>query len=295
MNTYWREIFGWSKTRQALWDECKRAYYYHYIGKWEGFRGDRKRERLQRLSKLKKFIFWKGELIHEVIRNQVTLFSANKPFLQEGAKKYFVQQVEEVRRHPEGSITEAVNGHIVSDERFEAAQTDGLRQLDNFFGLVWPRYRERRLLEYERLTFFEVRGTKVWVRVDLVTQTDDEKVIITDWKTGDERWMDVESDEQMGVYIMWAIDRFDVPLTQISAEFVFLRSGESLSVIRTQQQLEDLKEAISIRAKEMLAVQTEADFPPSPEERKCYECNFATICPEGKQSIGSAGRNDSVF
>jgi CRISPR/Cas system-associated exonuclease Cas4 (RecB family) len=285
MNTYWRKLFGWSKTRQALWDECKLAYYYQYIGKWEGFPGDPGRERLQRLSKIKKFVFWKGELIHEVIRNQMALHSRNKPLLEDGARKYFIQQVEEVKQHPKTIITEAVNGLTLSDDQFEAARSDGLKQLDNFFSIIWPDYRERRLLEYERLNSLQVRETKVWVQVDLITQTEEEKTVITDWKTGDERWIDSNADEQMGVYILWAIDRFSVPATQVSAELVFLRSGESHAIVKTQDQLEELKESIANRAKEMLAVQTETDFPPDPANRRCRECNFATICPEGKQRI----------
>lgn len=285
MNTYWRKIFGWSKTRQTLWDECKLAYYYQYIGKWEGYRGDPKRERLQRLSRLKKFIFWKGELIHEVIRNQVSLHSQNRPLLEDGAKKYFVQQVEGAKRDPKSIITEAVNGLTISDDRFEAARSDGLKQLDNFFSLIWPQYGERKLLEYERLNSFQVGGTKVWAQVDLVTQTDGEKIVITDWKTGDEQWIDTDTDEQMGVYILWATDRFGVPLTQVSAEFVFLRTSESKPIVRTREQLDGLKETISIHAQEMLAVRTEADLPPDPAEPRCLECNFATVCPEAKKRL----------
>jgi CRISPR/Cas system-associated exonuclease Cas4 (RecB family) len=284
MNTYWRKMFGWSKTRQALWDECKLAYYYQYVGKWEGFPGDPKRERVQRLSKLKKFIFWKGELIHEVIRNQVALHSRNQPFLKEGARKYFIQQVEEIKQNPKSLITEAVNGVTLRDDQFEDASSDGLKQLDNFFNVIWAHYRKRELLEYERLNSFQVGETNVWAQVDLVTQTEG-RIVITDWKTGDERWIDSNVHEQMGVYMLWAIDRFSVPAAQVSAELVFLRSGESHSIEKTQEQLEELKESIADRAKEMLAVQTEADFPPDPEDRKCLECNFATIGPEGKQLI----------
>lgn len=285
MNTYWRKIFGWSKTRQALWDECRLAYYYHYIGKWEGFPGDPGRERLQRLSKLKKFLFWKGELIHEVIRNQVALHSQNKPLLEDGARKYFVQQVEEIRQHPKSLITEAVNGLTLDDDRFETVRSDGLKQLDNFFSIIWPQYRDRPLLEYEKLNSFQARGTKVWVQVDLVTQIDGEGIVITDWKTGDERWLDSSTDEQMAVYILWAIDHYSIPHSRVSAELVFLRSAESKSIEKSEDSLEELKKSISLRAQKMLSVQNESDFPPNPAERRCLECNFATVCPSGKQSI----------
>jgi len=35
-------------------------------------------------------------------------------------------------------------------------------------------------------------------------------------------------------------------------------------------------------ANEMLSVKNEADFPASPEKRKCIGCNFLTLCNEGK-------------
>ena len=285
MNTYWRKIFGWSKTRQSLWNECKLAYYYQYIGKWEGMPGDPERERLQKLSKLKKYIFWKGELIHKVIRNQIDRVRHNESLLEAGAKKYFVQEIEEVRQNPGTTIAEVVNGLSIHDVRFEEAKSDGLKQLDNFFTIIWPLYGERKLLECERLNSFQVNGTKVWAQVDLVTQTDEGKIIITDWKTGDERWIDEEKDEQMGVYILWAADYYGMPFDNIFAEFVFLRTAESKPIDRNEEQLENLKETILVRAQEMLSVQNEADFPPHPEERKCRECNFATICPEGMQFV----------
>ena len=285
MNTYWRKIFGWSKTRQALWDTCRLAYYYHYIGKWEGFPGDPQRERLQRLSKLKKFVFWKGELIHEIIRNQIALFSRREPFLEEGAKKYFEQQIEEVKKYPGSVITEVVNGLTIDDGRFETVRSDGLQQLDTFFRSVWPRYSDRSVLECERLNSFQVDGTKVWAQVDLVTQGKDEKIVITDWKTGDEKWVEIEGDEQMSVYVLWAMDNFKLPVTEISAEFVFLRSGESKLIPKTAEQLETFKRSIIDRARAMFAVQSGEDFPPDPVERKCIECNFATLCPEGRKFI----------
>ena len=290
MNSYWRKIFGWSKTRQTLWDTCKLAYYYHYIGKWEGFPGDPQRERLQKLSKLKKFVFWKGELIHEIIRNQIALFSRHRPFLEDGAKKYFEQQIEDVKNYPQSIVTEAANGLIVDDERFEAVRSDGLLQLDHFFQMVWPRYENRSVLECERLNSFRVNETRVWAQVDLVTRGEDEGIVITDWKTGDEKWVEIEGDEQMGVYVLWAMDYFKASLKEVSAEFVFLRSGESKSIPKTNNQLDRLKESILERAGEMFDVQSEEDFPADPAERKCVECNFATICPEGRRFI-SLSRN----
>ena len=288
MNTYWRKMFGWSKTRQGLWDGCRLAYYYQYIGKWEGLPGEPEREKLQRLSKLKKFIFWKGDLIHKVIQNQIDRFRHKEPILEEGSKKYFVQEIEEVKQNPRTTITEAVNGSSIHDDRFEATKSDGLKQLNNFFTIIWPQYRERKLVECERLNSFQVNGTKIWAQVDLVTRTSADKTIITDWKTGDERWIDEANDEQMGVYMLWATDFFGVPLERVSAELVFLRTCESKSIVRTDDQLQDLKESIMIRAREMLSVETERDFPPDPVERKCLECNFATVCPESRQFIVSA-------
>ena len=125
----------------------------------------------------------------------------------------------------------------------------------------------------------------MWAQVDLATQVSDDRIVITDWKTGDERWFDSNTDEQMGVYILWAIDRFSAPPPQVSAELIFLRTGELKSIEKSENQLEELKVSISMRAQKMLSVQNENDFTPKPAERKCRECNFATICPEGKQFI----------
>ena len=89
MNEYWREIFGWSWSRQRTWDVCKLRYYYSYIGKWEGFKGDLNRERLQWLSKKTDWVMLEGELIHEAIESQVNQWAIGRPVSKTAATFFY--------------------------------------------------------------------------------------------------------------------------------------------------------------------------------------------------------------
>ena len=285
MNTYWKRVFGWSKSRESMWRECRLSYYYNYIGKWEGYKGDPAREELTRLANLRKFVFWKGELIHKSIENQVTQHAIGRNVSEEAAKNYFVREVEAVRQNPGDIITEVANGFRIEDSKFEEMKADGLRQLANFFRVIWHNYKDLKHLRHEELDFFSIDDIKVWAKLDLVTQTPDGTIVITDWKTGKKGWEDVSESLQMSVYILWAMEHYKVPLDKVMAELVYLQACKTEPTGRSEEQLERIKGNIVRSAREMFAVSSEADFPPDPQPRRCKECNFATYCVDGREIL----------
>jgi len=60
--------FGWSISRETLFDSCKRAYYFHYYLSWNGWNRNapeisRKAFKLKRLVSLP---LWRGQLVHYI-------------------------------------------------------------------------------------------------------------------------------------------------------------------------------------------------------------------------------------
>ena len=283
MNERWRQNFGWSKTRQARWDECRRAYYYHYIAVYGGC-PDAPFSELKRLARLDRFSHWQGRLIHQAISTQIARFAAGLEPDPKSAKSYLLREVEHVQGEPRSVLAEAENGVQLEAERFEALKTNGLKQLNHFFEKIWPRYRDLTYLEHEKLGRFSMDGLKILVKTDLVMKEPKGSLLIADWKTGDEP-QDPDESLQLGAYILWATQKYQLLPEEISAELVYLQTAEIKSTQRSREQLDEIREHIRARAREMWAVKNLTDLPATPEESKCKECSFATCCPQGKSFL----------
>ncbi len=291
MNDYWKEIFGWSSARQKMWDECRLRYYYRYIGKWEGFKGDPNREKLQWLSHKTAWFMLEGQLVHESIQSQINQWSLGREVNKDAAKSLFSYRLGEIGENPRDFVIDEVNGSPVVGEHSDECRRDGLRLLDTFFDIVWPNYSGLEYVKHEDFDTFEIGGTKVWVKIDLVTKTKKGVVVVTDWKTSKPRDRASENRNQLLGYILWAMQKFGVDESNVRAEVRYLRDPAAQGIVSaTRQDLTQFGTFIVKNANSMLKVQSGADFPASPSERACKTCAYATVCPDGMQFLPEAVR-----
>lgn len=277
MNTYWKKRFSWSKSRQGLLQECPLAYYYNYIARYES---GKEASSIASLLKLKKFYFFKGNLIHSAIRNQVTQHCLKRPISLEAAKNFVNLEFKNVSQAQNKYLSEAYNGFPLEEEFLNKQKEDALSQINSFFSVIWHNYKSLQILSHERLESFLLEGFKVWAQPDLVTKNLEDKLIISDWKTGKAESASSDNDLQLSVYILWASIHFAVDIERIGAELVFLKTMQSFPTRRTREQIEDLKSYITGQARKMLAFKSKDEFIPKPRFNLCKGCNFASICPE---------------
>src|SRR3989304_6992113 len=119
MNDYWRKIFGWSWSRQRKWDPCKLQSYYSYVGKWEGFKGEAKREKLQWLNRKSAWYMIQGELIHEAIKSQINQWAIGRPVSKDAAKSLFSFRLSQVQQSPRDFLLDEVKGFHIPDESYD--------------------------------------------------------------------------------------------------------------------------------------------------------------------------------
>ena len=285
MNTYWRKNFSWSKSRQGLLGDCPLAYYYTYIGRYEQ---DNEAKIISSLVKLKKFIFYKGEIIHNAIRNQITQHCVGRPVSLVAAKNFLKMEFKKAFDNQGLFLSEAYNGFPLDEAFFKAQEEDALGQLENFFSIIWHNYQSLPILTHERLEHFFLEDIKVWVQPDLVTKNSAGNLMISDWKTGLSERAVPDDDLQLSVYILWASLHFGVAFEQIGAELVYLKSTQSFPTRRSAIQIDELKAHILNEARRMLDAKDRGEFVPRPRFNLCRGCNFATICPDSslKSQIG---------
>jgi len=296
MNDYWKKYFGWSSSRQNTWNTCKLRYYFSYIGKWEGFRGNRDRDKLQWLSRLKPWYMVKGSLVHEAIESQINQWSIHRPVSQEAAINIFRFKFSEVRSNPSKYLIDDINGFPVKVEEFDASLQEGVKILEIFFGTFWLNYEPLEYVKHEEFDSFEIGGQKVWVKIDLVTRMDDGLIVITDWKTGKVEENKDANEAQIGAYVLWAVEKLKVAEDRVKTEIAYLKdpSRRRNLIGFSKEQLLGVRTQILNGSKEMLAVSSPDDFPASPSERNCRGCSFATVCGAGMQFVPDHVREQPV-
>ena len=65
--------FSWSRTRDNVFQECRRRYYYQYYGAWGGWDADADPliRRLYILKQLATRQMWAGRLVHEAVERSL--------------------------------------------------------------------------------------------------------------------------------------------------------------------------------------------------------------------------------
>src|SRR3989344_8234119 len=66
--------FSWSKSRDELFKECKRKYYFDKYGFWNGWtiNAEERTKKLYQLKKLSSKQVWLGKIVHEAIEHFLT-------------------------------------------------------------------------------------------------------------------------------------------------------------------------------------------------------------------------------
>jgi len=281
----WSNIRKWSKTRDNCWEECKRKYYYEYIAIQKKSTRPEK-DKIKELKKLKTLPILKGEIVHEAIANYI------RESVEAGAKDAPMAYFEYIWKIKEGnfkySLVEITNGQEITNAQLIEAKSD-CRILISNFEEIWPTFAEKEIMYLDDpskiANWFMCGKFGVYAKPDLIVK--DEKYIIIDWKTGQERDDDAENNLQLSASVFLACFDEKGAVRNFPNEFVgyfyYLKTKSySEPAMRT---LDDYRAFIEYVDKRMNIIpeSLEAEgYAPSPIRWKCTRCQFATICKEGQ-------------
>jgi RecB family exonuclease len=134
-------------------------------------------------------------------------------------------------------------------------------------------------LRHEEFDHFKIGEVGVTVKVDFVGKKPDGTLVLTDRETGRDD-DDYETEPQMAVYVLWAMQYYRMRPDDISTELVFLKTGGTKQFAFFWEQLHDVEELIRREYAAMNASYEYGDFPARPTQRECLSCKFAEVCPE---------------
>jgi hypothetical protein len=295
----------WSVSRDRLFRECRRAYYYNYYGSWGGWASDAP-ERTRKIYILKNMTslpMWAGSIVHEVIAEALNRYMSKQTPIDAGELKAHATRklrqgwkdsVERVweKTPKKTNLAELYygNGKTLPSEETEKVRNKIDNCLDNWAHsevlqamLTVPHLNWKPI---DALDSFLLDGLKVWCAIDFAYVGDDGALRILDWKTGAEH--EDELRLQLACYALYAGQKWHAPLKSQHLAGVFLDDRARVSeYVLEPDALETTKTTIMISAAQMRLPLVDADkneaceddFPVCENERVCTRCNFREVCP----------------
>lgn len=292
--------FSWSKSRDELFKECKRKYYFNYYGCWGGW-DETAPERIRELYILKNLSTrqaWIGKTVHETIKNYLLQLKIGNDLSSSSItyqlKKKLKAEFEfsnagNYRTFPKKvGLVEHEYKKIISKEEWDELFDYAEKCIINFYNSDALREIKKEPLEnwlfLEDFLHFDFEGTKIYLSIDFAIKNSDNKIILYDWKTGKER--DSEMDIQLACYALYVlqkwnlnpacitVDRYNVALDK---EDRFNINSEVIEKIKSHMSdsIQKMKEILSDKTKN-LAI--ESNFSKTTDIKKCLRCNFRKVC-----------------
>ncbi|MDD5142397.1 PD-(D/E)XK nuclease family protein [Methanoregula sp.] len=278
LDPFFHKINSWSFTKHRVWNRCQRQYYFEYIAPYVKTSPVVPPEKIRWLKNFTSKFVIQGQLIHDIIDQQIQFHCEERPMKPEEAMKAFVKKVAAFKTICGETFTEYHNGEKISVSFFSAMEENGKTCLHTFFG-KWPEYAKQECLRHEEFDHFTTGNVSVTVKVDFVGKMPDGTLILTDWKTGrdDDEY---ESELQMAAYVLWARNHYLKSADEIATELVFLKTGRVKPYSFYPEELQDKEELIQGEFAAMNASYEYENFPASPSARECMSCKFAEVCPD---------------
>jgi len=292
--------FSWSRSRDSLFQECRRKYFYHYYGAWAGWEADAPEEArtLYVLKQLSSRQQWAGKVVHEGVEWALRALCEGR----ELPEAWLVEEsVERMRREwkasrqrqywqtpKTGGLFEHEYGVAVRAEDWQVLRDHVIRCLRNFYRLpllaeIKQAPRERWVI-IEEIRAFDFEGTAVYGAPDFVYWTEAGRLAVVDWKTGVPD--PDESARQLGGYALYAQEVLRVEPARVDLLEVNLREGTVQRHPWDAEKLEAVKEHLRLSIRGMRAwlrdpahnLAVMEDFEKSEDLRICRRCNFRAVC-----------------
>ena len=283
MKGKWKEWYAWSRSRQSLLNTCPRKFYYRYVKFYNVDFSDSLKETKRKLDHMYEIRFLLGSIVHGAIKRQFDQLSRGRPAPgYDAAINYISRVIENVKENPEDYIIEALNGKEIKKSQITEIGKKAKEMIDIFFFEIFDSYKNLKIVTYdEDYHFIEIEGHKFWLVPDLITQSDDGRIYITDWKT-DSSYAGAMDDWQMKLYILWALKESLSDLEHLRAEVVFLDTGESKEYNTSHKDMDSFKNDLVEKSKELFEYinsrSKESDFQRCENEEICMSCGFKLYC-----------------
>ncbi len=301
--------FTWSASRDRLFRECERAYYYNYYGSWGGWKdeADARTRQLYLLKNIQSMEIWAGGIVHAVIKEALNRHAQKQVPVRAGELQARARQMlrggwlEAVNREWEKRPKRTNlfdlyygNGKSVPPERSEKIKDRVYGALEAFAGaeilreiLAVPYMSWKTVDTLESFVLDDAQGLKVWCAIDFAYVAPSGLLQIVDWKTGGENAEALQV--QLGCYALYAGGKWHVPVERMELKAVFLNEGARVGryevspqvIVDTREHILGSAAAMREKLRDPAAnlPLDEDNFALAARDFTCRHCNFRAACP----------------
>jgi hypothetical protein len=291
--------FSWSRTRDNVFQECRRRYYYHYYGAWGGWDASAagRARALYVLKQLGTRQMWAGRLVHEAVERSLLAFRSGHALSENALIDDTVRQMREewkgsrdrvYRETPKRTgLFEHEYDVPVKNGEWQALRDHVVRCLRNFHRLPLlgeiKRVATERWILIEDIGSFPWEGTTVFTAPDFGYWSHADRLALIDWKTGGNG---EDASLQLGGYALYALEVLGVDPSRVDLLEVNLREAAVSRHPWNAASLERVREHIRLSVRSMKAylkvpesnLAEESDFEKTEDLRICRWCNFRGVC-----------------
>ncbi len=294
--------FSWSKSRDGVFKECPRKYYFNHYGFWGGWEMNAP-DKIRELYILKNIItkeMWIGQVVHDIIKkvllqrkkgDELSLGQAltilekrlNKDFNDSKSKIY--------REYPKRTaLFEHVYDMLIPKDKWDKLFRKAEKCITNFYNSnVYQKIKNTPTNQWvllEDFLDFNFENTKIFLRIDFAVK-ENEKITLYDWKTGKDRNKDMKV--QLACYALYALNEWDIEPKDITIKKYNVAMDKEKESEIDHNTIENIKEYIRTSIKEMKNlledkednIAKKEDFPMN-KSSSCSWCKFKKICLANK-------------
>jgi PD-(D/E)XK nuclease superfamily protein len=294
-----RNEFSWSRTRDNVFQECRRRYFFHYYGAWGGWDAgaDPTTRALYVLKQLGTRQMWAGRLVHEAIERALLAVRDGFALSETSLIDDTVRQMREewkgsragvYRETPKRTgLFEHEYGVPIKDAEWQALRDHVMRCMRNFHRLPLlgdiKRTPTERWIMIEDIGSFAFEGVTVFAAPDFGYWSEANRLQLVDWKTGGGG---EDASLQLGGYALYALEMLHVDPARVDLLEVNLRESKVTSHPCDATALDRVREYIRLSMRSMRAylkdaqrnLAEEANFEKTEDLRICRWCNFRAVC-----------------
>lgn len=281
-------ILGWSVSRYETFNNCKRAYYYNYYGKYDE---EIPLDVINDLKKLTSIPLEKGNITHDIIRDILLRYTKTSSNIDR--VKLFTYIHKMIKSYCNKKVFSEEYYHQVTKIDIEEIFNDIKQAVINFFNSNRFKWLISKAIETKQKWVIEPGGfgetrfndLKAYCKVDYFFPLGDEYYIL-DWKTG--HYSPEKHRKQMLAYALWARDSYKLKPEQINPILAFLlpnyyEIGEAF----TLEELNQFYQVIHNETQEMYSFCADIEdniplakdnFPQTDKFIICSFCNFRKLC-----------------
>ncbi|NLK94985.1 MAG: PD-(D/E)XK nuclease family protein [Clostridiales bacterium] len=294
---------SWSISKMKVIEGCYREYYYTYYGSHNGWLMDSTIEQkiAWRLKKLTNIWLMFGDKLHIVISEN--LKENNRNIKAEELIEYMRVNLnngikESILKYRSGKWDEYPKGEMLQEYYYggkleDKTVADIKERINNCSEnfVKCKTYKEliednTKLLEADegKFDYIVIEGVKVFALIDTLYIDSKGNYIIVDWKTGKTSEYDKE---QLLVYAIYVMERYNVPLEKIRGRIEYLNLGEREEYIFEHSEIDDIYNRIKndLNVINNFLIDKENNIPKEKEVfrkcddiKKCNKCKYKKLC-----------------